>query len=300
MRFHFAVTLLFCTCMGAICSHAETQQVREVETFCRQSLNSPAAYRAKLWQDAYFVRCGEALSEPSFEKKKALSELKRLKREVSMGRNWQTPLLNTTIPFLVRPPLIDGEITQAEWRHALFFNREYLLSRSEPLSECGACWYIGYNHEYIFFAAQIKDPDLLPGPSEKPYGGDAVEVFLHPDKRLANYLETVVSCNGNSYQARAAQTAMRHFDIEPLKKTVAVTAVKANGSGYCIEGKIPFSALPGYFLGNLPKAGESMNFMLICCRLNRKGEYSRTTPYPFLYDGHNIYGYIQGTLGKQN
>ena len=34
--------------------------------------------------------------------------------------------------------------------------------------------------------------------------------------------------------------------------------------------------------------------------LNRKGEYSRTTPYPFLYDGHNIYGYIQGTLGKQN
>ena len=140
-----------------------------------------------------------------------------------MGRNWQTPLLNTTIPFLVRPPLIDGEITQAEWRHALFFNREYLLSRSEPLSECGACWYIGYNHEYIFFAAQIKDPDLLPGPSEKPYGGDAVEVFLHPDKRLANYLETVVSCNGSSYQARAAQTAMRHFDIEPLNVHYAIT-----------------------------------------------------------------------------
>ena len=30
------------------------------------------------------------------------------------------------------------------------------------------------------------------------------------------------------------------------------------------------------------------------------GRRTYTTPVPFLYDGHNIYGYIRATLGKQN
>ena len=293
MRICFAVTLLLCC---RFLSAAETQQIDELEAFCRESRNTPAAYRAKLYQDAYFVRCSEALNGPSFDKKKALSELQRLQREVSAGRAWQIPPLKTKIPFLAHPPVIDGKIESEEWRDALFFNREYLLNEGKALPECGAFWYIGYDHEYIFFAARIVDPDLLPGPAGKPFNGDAAEIFLHPDKRLSNYLETVVSCDGKCYQARAAQTEMRHFDLAPLKKTNAVTAVKQSGSGYCVEGKIPFSALPGYLLGNPPHPGESMNFMLICCRLDRQGKYTRTTPYPFLYDGHNIYGYIQGSL----
>lgn len=295
MRIHPAVILMgICSVLPA----TETQQIDELEALCRRSRNTPAAYRAKLYHDAYFVRCTEALNGPSFEKKKALSELQRLKREVSAGRAWQIPPLIVKIPFLARPPVIDGKIEPEEWRDALFFNREYPLNQKGALPECGAFWYIGWNHEYIFFAARIVDPDLLPGPAGKPFIGDAAEIFLHPDKRLSDYLETVVSCNGRCYQAKAAQTEMRHFDLAPLKKTNAVTAVKTFGSGYCVEGKIPFSALPGYLLGNPPHPGESMNFMLICCRLNRKGKYTRTTPYPFLYDGHNIYGYIQGTLAK--
>jgi len=246
--------------------------------------------------DQYFVRCREAVNGPFFTQTDALKELRKLKKEVETGAAWKVQPLKAEIPFLANPPVLDGKISPGEWKSALHFDREYPLNADAPLAHSNAVWYIGYDQEAIYFAARISGAAMIPGPKGKPYFGDSIELFLHPDKRLSDYLETVIGCDGQSYQANCRQSLRRCFDLDPAEK-IQVNAVAApEGSGYCVEGKIPFSALPGYLLGNAPKPGESMNFMMICCRLNSQKQYSRTTPYPFLYDGHNIYGYIQGTL----
>ncbi len=70
-------------------------------------------------------------------------------------------------------------------------------------------------------------------------------------------------------------------------------------SGWSAEARLAFRELPGYLLGNRPEAGQQIRFQLIRTDLSG-GRRTYTTPVPFLYDGHNIYGYIRATLGKQN
>lgn len=270
----------------------------ELNRLCHRSLRTSATFRAKMIGDQHFVRCREAVNDPFFTTTEALTELRKLKKEVESGTAWPVQPLKTVIPFFARPPVLDGKISPGEWDAALRFDREYPIGATAPLSRSNAVWYLGYDQESLSFAARIAGVAMQPGPAGKPYYGDSIELFLHPDKRLADYLETVVGCDGQCYQANCSQSLRRCFDLDPVAKTQVKAVVKPDGSGYCIEGKIPFAALPGYLLGNAPNPGESMNFMLICCRLDRQKQYSRTTPYPFLYDGHNIYGYIQGTLGE--
>ena len=57
------------------------------------------------------------------------------------------------------------------------------------------------------------------------------------------------------------------------------------------EVALPFAELPGYMRGNVPRAGETLSLMLV-----RTDDAVRRVPIPFLYDGHNIFGYMRATL----
>ena len=88
---------------------------------------------------------------------------------------------------------------------------------------------------------------MIPGPKGKPYFGDSVELFLHPDKRLANYLETVVGCDGQSYQANCRQSLRRCFDLAPAATTQVKAVATPDGPAIASRERSLFPHCPVIF-----------------------------------------------------
>lgn len=275
----------------------DLQQEERLKALYAERMDSPSEYRAKMVEDPYWVRRREQLLGGTLpmERKALRQAVRRLEEEIRQGRRWHSPVRTAKIPFAVHPPVIDGVMEEHEWRNALVYQGEYPLS-SETSCSSQAEWRLQYDREFLYFAVRIFDAAVIPGPADAPYKGDSVELFLLPDFRLAAYLETVVSTTGKLYTAWATQSRLRHYDLQVCRVPDAEAKVHLFPGGYTVELKIPFSGLPGYLLGNPPRKGETMNFMMIRCNLDADGSYTRTTPVPFLYDGHNIYGYIRGVL----
>lgn len=256
-----------------------------------------AEFRAKMIEDPYWIRRREQLLGGTLPlNSQALRrDLNRLEQEIKTGRNWHTPIPSAKIPFTASPPVIDGKLDPEEWRTALSYRGEYPLNSELPGGQRTE-WKLQYDQKFLYFAVRVFDSSVIPGPLSAPYRGDSVELFLHPDVRLADYLESVISPDGILYTARATQSRQRHYDLEICYIPEACARTIRLPDGFSAELKIPFSALPGYLLGNPPKRNETMNFMMLRCDLSPDGHYTRTAPVPFLYDGHNIYGYIRGIL----
>ncbi len=283
-------------CRSASC---DVQREERLVSYYEERINTPSEFRAKMVEDPYWVRRREAIfgGTLGMSKKELRKALTRFEREINIGRNWKTPIPKAKIPFAETAPVIDGNISEDEWSKALIYRGEYLLNSETP-QKSKAEWYLMYDRSFIYYGVRIWDNYIKPGPGDAPYKGDSVEIFLHPDKRLADYVETVVSADGTPYNTRAAQSLQRHYDLELITVQQLKSASKQFPGGYSVEVRIPFSALPGYLLGNPPKAGETMNFMMLRCDVDKTGKYTRSTPVPFLYDGHNIYCYIQGILAE--
>ena len=278
-------------------SPEDSAREARLQQYCRESADSPAHYRAKMIRDPYWVSRREALTGSSLQADKAelRRSLEKLESEILTGRNWPHPVPRAAIPFTDSPPRIDGIPRPDEWRHALSYRGEYLLN-SDRRTGSETEWKLLYDRKFLYFAVRVFDDAVLPGPADRPYLGDSVELFLHPDRRLADYLEIVVSAGGHLYMTRAAQTEKRHYDLARFRSPEVRAEASHFAAGYCVEGRIPFHILPGYLHGNEPAPGHPMNFMFLRCDRDRQGRYSRSAPVPFLYDGHNIYGYIRGTL----
>lgn len=272
-----------------------------LQTLYSERLNSPSEFRAKMIEDPYWVRRREQLlgGTLSMDRSELRRSLHRLEREIELGRNWRTSVQTAKIPFTDHVPVIDGKLEDREWQNALTYHGEYPLN-SEKRCSGTMEWKLQYNSKFLYFAARVLDDTVISGPAEAPYRGDSVELFLLPDFRLVDYLETIVSASGTLYTAWAAQQRKRHFDLQVCNIPDAKSAARLIPGGYTVELKIPFSSLPGYLLGNQPKKGDPMNFMMIRYNLDADGNYTRTTPVPFLYDGHNIHGYIRGILDGTN
>ncbi|MDR0932083.1 MAG: hypothetical protein LBM70_03575 [Victivallales bacterium] len=301
MRFDGKIVVLLFALVGVIAGckqhSCDLRQDSLLYKAYTERVNTPFEYRAKLVEDPYFVRRREQLlgGTLALNRDELRRDLARLEREIELGRQWKSPVPTAKIPFTDNPPVIDGKINADEWDGALTYQGEYPLNSELPISS-EAVWKLQYDKEFIYFAATIFDSEVIPGSPESPYNGDAVELFLLPDFRLVDYLEAVVSADGNLYTAWAYQSPQRHYDLKVCTVSRAKAKTSLTSGGYTVELKIPFSALPGYLLGNAPQKGETMNFMMIRCELDKNGRYSRNTPTPFLYDGHNIYGYVRGIL----
>lgn len=304
MRYRYPIIILTLilgkTCItGCHPTSCDLEREERLVAYYHNRENSPSEFRAKMVNDPYWVRLREMVPGRSLRmsRQQIRKELMRLEQEIYQGCQWKTPIPQAIIPFAETAPVIDGNLQEEIWNEALSYQGEYPLNSEHP-RDSNTEWYLLYDQHFIYFGARILDISISPGPKETPYKGDSVELFLHPDKRLTDYLETVVSCNGSVYNARASQSKSRHYDLERCTIPGLAASTKRFPGGYSVEVRIPFSALPGYLLGNAPRPGDSMNFMMIRCNLDDQGNFSRTTPVPFLYDGHNIYGYIQGLLAE--
>lgn len=275
----------------------DLRQDERLKKLYAERKDSPSEWRAKVVEDPYWVRRREQLLGGTLPltREQLRHDLKRLENEIETGREWRSPIPTARIPRTRTAPIIDGNGDDRVWADALTYRGEYLLNTEKHLSGSTE-WKLLYDEDFIYFFARIADREPIPGPEEQPFLGDSVELFLLPDFRLANYLEAVVSLNGSLYTTWAAQQRLRFYELEVKRLPRARSAARRISGGYCIEMRIPFAELPGYLLGNTPKRGETMNFMMIRCDMDASGHYTRTAPVPFLYDGHNIYGYIRGRL----
>jgi len=215
-------------------------------------------------------------------------ELRTLRDEILLGKNFQksSPV---EIPRLEIEPVIDGD--GSDW-FGLELKEEYLLNSATPSGE--ALWKMAYDSKYLYFSALFRDADIQVNQLE-PYQADSLELFLLTDTRLASYCEIVVSPRGDSYFRWGVVQRTGEIYVKPFTPCDVQIKAICSSQQYSIEGKISFLNFPGYLKGNPPRSGEIIKFMMV--RTNLDGDsYSRTTPVPFLYDGHNTYGYMTAIL----
>lgn len=198
------------------------------------------------------------------------------------------------LPYMVKKPVIDGDVGEIEWRDALCFQGEYPKGNiTKTLSDIN--WKMCWDEEFLYLAAIIPDTNIISIDYDKaknvyPWYGDALEVFVMPNKRFRSYWEVVVNPSNRVVDGLhfiESFTSVSGLD-EAMKGLI--TRTKILNGGFSVELALPFGEFPGYFQGNVPKAGEQITFNMI--RINKQYQQSDFSGFvPFLYDGHNVHGY---------
>lgn len=277
----------------------------------RMPADSPARYALNMiadrnsWRSLSILR-GQ-ISANDAERQSARDHLEKLKADIERGLAWpiaQPPTCR--IPQTRQAPAIDGELDDESWKSALIFSDEYRLDTTEKMGT-GAWWAATWDERYLYFGLWMPQTDIRCLATDIPakqgsWQADAVEMFVLPNPVLRAYWEVIVNPQGETFDGLQLNNRYGRFlgHVEQDMKGF-ITAVKVYGTindssdvdqGFAIEAAIPFDQLPNYQLGNSPVAGQTLSFMLVRTRTERR--YS--TPVPFLYDGHNIFGYLRATL----
>lgn len=227
-------------------------------------------------------------------KEAARQVIGQFKTDADRGFRWTVKNREIIIPIAIRPPVIDGELSQDEWTGAAKLQGEMLLDDGDAVPSGNTVWQVMYDREYLYFSVFFPDRDIRTGDKEI-YHGDSLEMFVMPDRLMRTYWEVILSPDGRRFTAwhmasdHGGFTSRRNIRPEKLR-----TAVKKYPEGFAAEIAFPFSALPT--LGkSLPFSGATVDFMMVRTNLDG-GVIRRTVPVPLLYDGHNFAGYIRGNL----
>ena len=263
----------------------------------------PARYAIELiagrfWHSVDFARLMRKIPSTPQELAESRARLQTIRSEMEKGKKWKLSPPRFTIPKLKNPPVIDGEVSADEWQGALNLTSFYPIDSETADRTVSGIWHIGYHEKNLYFSAEFPEKALKTyrfhekGDGRQPWDGDAVEMFILPDRRLMCYREIV--CNAEGTMLSCLHTKSRneiYINANPEPTAPILCKSKEQNGIWSIEIAIPFSELPGYFRGNAPKSGETLHFALI--RTKNGVFYS---VFPLLYGGHNIYGYSTGTL----
>ena len=183
-------------------------------------------------------------------------------------------------------------ISSGEWRGAQFRTGELPIGAGEGARQGGTRWFAGADERRIYFAAECGDgrPERAEGAI---YENDCVELFLRPEPELPVYWEWIGSPVGNF-------SALHMLDRDgtrvsrPLKRRdLWQIASTRSGNGFAVEFSIPRSLLWQLKGGEGRKA---IGFVMVRIRRDKDGVCRKLVPFPFLYDGHNIFGYAAGVM----
>jgi len=283
-----------------------------------QPPDSPARFALNQIADrqswrSFHILTGDWPSTPE-QRKQARSHLNRLKADIDIGMKWPVKSREQyNIPYARVKPGIDGNINEPAWTQALIFEGEFAWNGLDK-KESGAIWKIMWDEQYLYIGAHFPDTSLtaidnIPGKSA-PWDGDVMEIFIRPSLRMRHYWEVVINPAGTVYDGLNINNKWGNFivDAEENIKGLKI-AVKASGSvhnagdtdqGYSVEVAFPFAEMPNYMLGNPPRPGETIFFMLVRFDCDSTGARRFYAVRPLLYGGHNIFGYLMGTLVKIN
>lgn len=293
------VLCLFLFYLPLVAEDSDLQLEKELCELADLARDTPARWKAFFVGSAYIQRLrAQLLRKEEISLEEMRKVLRDLKQEIELGRNFPPPP-QAEIPFRQGASLtFDGIADEPAWAKALTYEEEFPINGRSAIGK--AEWKLMYDREFLYFYAKFNDHDPQWN-LERPYEADAFELFLYPDPRLGSYLELVFPGSPHVEQVYVRRVLARisrgTFDLAEitLPPQHLQYVVSRTEKTFSIEGKIAFVELPGYLLGNPPHPNESLHFMML--RTNKEnGTYSRTPPVPFLYDGHNIFGYIQGKL----
>ena len=266
-----------------------------LQELVRQAAGTPAAFRAKAVNSPEGVAVRSVLTrvEPPPNSCNwgtpggAARYLDDLERAIRRDLQWRIPPPVFAAPPLAVPLRIDGMTAPGEWDGAWRSDGEYPLDSAERESSATR-WRLGWDRHFVYFCAEIADTEVIETNIRHPYRDDSFEFFLLPDERLHTYFELVFSPSGAAYLRTAVQSARQRYSLEPEAPAGLEYRVGRHAGGYVVEGRLPFAALPGYLLGNPPKPGETLKFMMVRTDRDAAGRYRRTTPFPACGDGHNL------------
>lgn len=278
----------------------------------RMPADSPARYALNMighrdsWRALSVLR--GRISASDAERQAARRHLENLKADIQRGLAWPIPQPPTCrIPRADSTPAIDGRLDDACWKSALVFGDEYRLDRTQKMNT-SAWWAVTWDERCLYFAVWMPQSDIScltsdPAKGVGAWQADALEIFILPSPAMRVYWEVVINPQGEVYDGLQLNNRWGGFldhpdqDMQGLQVAAKVVGTINDPSdvdqGFVIEAAIPFDQLPNYQLGNSPTVGQTLGFMLVRTRTERR-DYS--SPVPLLYDGHNIFGYLQATL----
>ena len=228
----------------------------------------------------------------------ARKELSDLRDQILLGRNW--PLKEherVAIPYASLKPSFDGDLDSPAWAQALSFNGEFPLETTE-MKDSGIKWKIMWDEDFLYAAAALPDQSIKSieyGKSQLgPWNADCLELFVMPSLRLKAYWEIVVNPAGNVFRGLHSNSRNGGFSPGPMEPLEGLRAsVKVLKDSYVVEIAVPFHEMPNYMLGNKPEPGQTVYFTMV-----RTDDGRKSSLRPLLYDGHNVFGYILGSLEK--
>lgn len=222
-------------------------------------------------------------------------QLKTLEQELEIGKNWRGPKISAPLPR-VQQLEPDGMPSQDFWTgHALNWRGEYELNQTS-LHRNSAIWQLGYDADFLYFQAEFPDSSEQMDDRKTLYQQDCFELFILPEERYFTYVELVLSRDGKAYTQWVTQTPRSRYELFDYHPASLSFLVSSGHDSWKIRGKIGFRDLPGYLRGNPAKPGETIRFMMLRFDRNQDGKIRKWTPVPFLYDGHNYFGYAKLTL----
>ena len=236
----------------------------------------------------------------------AMKRLVECRRRIQRGMEWNVVLPEVKIPWMKHVPLPDGKISEEEMSESLVFRGEYPLGvLNQDRSFSDSLWLIGWKNEFLYLAVSFRDddPEIYHGKNGCPDGkylylGDCLEFFIRPQINKLQYFETLVNGSGDFWQLSHIPGYWGGFtsvDRECSAPGVTVKGCFQKGR-FTIEAILPFRIWHGEWCGRSPRPGDVFSFMML--RANRSGNrYGFSAPVPFLFGGHNVYGYLRASLG---
>ena len=232
-------------------------------------------------------------------KRHVIQRYSRISDDIRRGLEWEEPVCQVTIPYLRRPPAIDGMISPGEWNGSLLFEGEYLLNQREKADKRPSKWQIGWNKDTLYLAVEFKDSTPMifryigfEKENNPIYLGDTFEFFLRPSLEKRVYYEYLVNPAGDLWVLQHMNDPFGHWlRLEEHFATQAYCKSRITSSGYQIELAIPLDDFRKTTRRNLFKSNQRFSFMLVHTDRSHE-QYLRGTPVPLLYDGHNIFGYL--------
>ncbi len=231
----------------------------------------------------------------------AVKRLSSVYDDAQLGFQWKLPFPETAVPRLAAPPAVDGSFSAGEWQGARVWQGEYVVSRKNPVPGSAAVWRAGWHGDRLYVAARFPDRDIQSYENDVKanrwiHRGDSLELFLQPDSAEGIYFEFIVNPRGSLWALKHVNNIWGgHVTMGTDLDLGVRTAARSDKEGFTVEMSIPLPRLHGAWCRHSPRSGDSFRFMLV--RTNRDGEtYTKSSPVPFLYDGHNIYGYFRAKL----
>ncbi len=281
---------------------ADARKIQWGRPFYESGKGTPAEYatnqRGQLNHEGAIVR-----GEIDGDYAAAVRALASCYREAAIGFAWREPRTTAKIPVLRAMPVIDGVVDEEEWRGALTFEGEFPLNSPERTAGEPSCWRVGWRGNSFYVAAQFRDPDLqifesqATGDEPKMFKGDSLECFIRPRSDQFLYWEFIANPAGSLWELMHVNNPWGgSVTLANALRTGARAAAIRTGEGFSVELVLPLQEFHGVWCRRPPRPGDRFEFILVRTRLDN-GVYTKNSPVPFLYDGHNIFGYIRAELG---